>query len=153
MLPRTPQEFLDKKKIDYMPAMNQSAVIEQIARVIHETNSTLNEFDVVMGDHVFHAMEPAGKSSAPSDDVDYTNAAAWVAVELQITDKVSKSSKFGMATFEVINNDLHFRGRFKGVDNVIYGLNEEGLASYFSTERNVSDQKPVQFEESAQSWF
>lgn len=135
---RTPQEVLDTKKVELAPAVNQGEIMDSIIKYVFEKNAMLHEFDVVIGQTVFKPVTPVGQPTASPDETDVTNTSAWVAVFLHITDKVSGHTKYGLVTFQIIDNNIDTKDVIKGLDDKHYGITDEGLSEYFTNERQRS---------------
>jgi hypothetical protein len=129
-LPRTPQEFFDTNLAEAGPSANQAEIEGLITAYIQQRNAEFANIDVQVDRTMFKHIKPGGTPSPQGDEPDVTNANAWVAVILKITDSDNEVTKPGMIVFEAIGSDLKTRDTVQGEDRRRYGFTAEGLASY-----------------------
>jgi len=135
---KTPSQFFQRNKLqknyDNLPA----DTIDAVSRYIFQANADLREFELKVYSFKFTSVEPAKKKSPAGSTPDVLNSTASVSVLLEIADNRSADSgntKLALIVFSVVGDELYTGDTVKGEDDILYGLSDEGLAKYFSAER------------------
>ena len=138
----TPQQFFEKGK----PAQNgmvMGDVVESIVSYIDEVQKDLAEFDTTVRSFKYVSQEKSalveGTPTVGNNKPDeFFNSTGIVSVLLDITDKTLPTNirtKPGLAVFTIQNGNVVTSGSFKGEDDQLYPLSEEGFVKYFTNER------------------
>jgi len=117
-----------KEVMDYLDALNADTkdykVNMQSFKYVKKSSSSRLEENIITPNSNIEEMFLTG---------------ATIAVIMTITDNslsAENNTKMGMTIFTVVNGSVITTGTFKGVDDKVYSLSEEGMEKYFFEEQN-----------------
>lgn len=140
---KSPSDFFNSQKGDAVEK-DVHFFVKNVTDYLSELNASLTEFKVDMKSLKYIKKSTSSRLEqnvvTPNSGLEETFlSGAVMAVVVDIVDSTLPSEgncKPGFALFTVIDGAIVTTGTFKGVDNKIYSLSEEGFQKYFLEERN-----------------
>jgi hypothetical protein len=142
----TPSEYFDsqREEVDLDKAATDN--VAKVLEYVKQKNSVLRNFMLRVSSFKYHGRELSEKIEneiqVPGQDIEQFFAAnALLSVIVDVVDNTlpeEMNAKAALLVFVIADGDVVFDDTFKGDDEKIYALTEEGCAKYFYRERQQS---------------
>jgi hypothetical protein len=145
----TPIQLWEMEK-EQKPGENLPELTEFVIQTIYDMGEQLNNFSVHFKRFDYIAqdiLDRLEKTPKVGDDKakEVLNSSGTAMVILDFIDKTlppESNMKQGMVIFSVVGNEVLSNDVFKGQDNKMYSMNEDGLDKYFFEVRQKNENAP-----------
>jgi hypothetical protein len=130
----TPSQYFESFKDKDLK--NLASVVEKVEKFIDAKNKRLKNFEIEIKSFKYVKFVDSDEivRRYPEFDLgEFVDSNALIAIIIDIVDKRKdpRVSKLGLLVFFIVDNDVRTTDTFKGEDNVLYALTDEGLQHYF----------------------
>jgi hypothetical protein len=139
---KSPAQYFEKQKLQHKFTTVPADAVESVLLFLNTANEEISDFNISLHSLKYASIQPQKKSAPAHGETDILSATASISVLLEITDGKGAEvcPKLGLMVFSVIGNQLFTTDTFKGEDDQIYALSNEGCEKLFQIEHELKVQ-------------